>query len=115
GFFPSVEAIADAKAEIFNGMGGRGTAVLNRDNPHYERLAARASAAGVARIVSFGAHADASVRLIKCELHGCASAVTVSVMGDVFDYSVSLPGRHWVTNSLAVLAAVKAAGGDAVG
>ena len=47
GFFPSVEAIADAKAEIFNGMGGRGAAVLNRDNPHYERLAARAKATGV--------------------------------------------------------------------
>ncbi len=115
GFFPSVEAIADAKAEIFNGMGGRGSAVLNRDNPYYERLAARASAAGVSHIVSFGAHADASVRLVACELHGCASAVTVSVMGEVFDYSVALPGRHWVMNSLAVLAAVKAAGGDAVG
>ncbi|MGA2088738.1 MAG: UDP-N-acetylmuramoylalanyl-D-glutamyl-2,6-diaminopimelate--D-alanyl-D-alanine ligase [Stellaceae bacterium] len=115
GFFPSVEAIADAKAEIFNGMGGRGAAVLNRDNPHYERLAARANASGVSHIVSFGAHADASVRLVECDLHGCASAVTVSVMGDVFDYSVSLPGRHWVMNSLAVLAAVKAAGGDAVG
>jgi len=114
GFFPSVEAIADAKAEIFNGMSGRGTAVLNRDNPYYERLAARAEAAGVPRIVSFGAHEDSSVRLVECELHGCASAVTVSLMGEVFDYSVALPGRHWVMNSLAVLAAVKAAGGDAV-
>jgi len=114
GFFPSVEAIADAKAEIFNGMGGRGAAVLNRDNPYYDRLAARAAAAGIARIVSFGAHEESSVRLVDCELHGCASSVTVSALGEVFDYSVALPGRHWVMNSLAVLAAVQAAGGDVV-
>ena len=40
-FFDSIEAIADAKAEIFVGMEG-GTAVLNRDNPLYDRLAAAA-------------------------------------------------------------------------
>jgi UDP-N-acetylmuramoyl-tripeptide--D-alanyl-D-alanine ligase len=114
GFFSSVEAIADAKAEIFNGMNGRGSAVLNRDNPYYERLAAAAASAGIGRIISFGAHEEASVRLVDCDLHGCASAVTVSVMGNVFDYSVALPGRHWVMNSLAVIASVKAAGGDEI-
>src|SRR5208282_2282119 len=39
GFFPSVQAIADAKAEIFLGLEAGGVAVLNRDNPYYERLA----------------------------------------------------------------------------
>ena len=42
GFFPSVEAIADAKAEIFLGLEPGGVAVLNRDNPHYPLLAAAA-------------------------------------------------------------------------
>jgi UDP-N-acetylmuramoyl-tripeptide--D-alanyl-D-alanine ligase len=112
GFFPSVEAIADAKAEIFNGMEPRGCAVLNRDNPHSERLAKRARDAGVGRIIDFGAHADAAVHLIDCHLHASASAVTASVQGEIVDYCLSLPGQHWVMNSLAVLAAVKAAGGD---
>ena len=44
GFFPSVEAIADAKAEIFLGLEPGGIAVLNRDNPHFARLAAAADA-----------------------------------------------------------------------
>ena len=113
GFFASVEAIADAKAEIFNGMEKRGAAVLNRDNPHFERLAAKAAKAGIGRIIGFGAHPEATVRLIDCHLHESASAVTASVMGEVVDYCLSLPGRHWVMNSLAVLAAVKAAGADA--
>src|SRR5258705_13936143 len=67
-FFPSVEAIADAKAEIFRGLEPRGAAVINRDNPHYERLAAAARAPAVERIVSFGEHARADARLIKSSL-----------------------------------------------
>ena len=112
GFFPSVEAIADAKAEIFIGTEPGGAAILNRDNAHYERLAAAARARRITRILSFGAHEAASVRLIDCHLHATASAVTAAVMGEAIDYSVALPGRHWVMNSLAVLAAVKAVGGD---
>jgi UDP-N-acetylmuramoyl-tripeptide--D-alanyl-D-alanine ligase len=112
GFFPSVEAIADAKAEIFTAMAPRGAAVLNRDNPHYARLAAAALASGIVRILGFGAHAEAQVRLMECHLHATASAVTASVMGEIVDYCIAIPGRHWVMNSLAVLAAVKAAGGD---
>jgi len=38
--------------------------------------------------------------------------VTASVMGEIVDYCIAIPGRHWVMNSLAVLGAVKAAGGD---
>jgi UDP-N-acetylmuramoyl-tripeptide--D-alanyl-D-alanine ligase len=112
GFFPSVEAIADAKAEIFLGMESRGAAVLNRDNPHFERLAAAARAQGISRILGFGSNADAAVKLIDCHLYGTASAVTASVMGEIVDYCIAIPGRHWVMNSLAVLGAVKAAGGD---
>jgi UDP-N-acetylmuramoyl-tripeptide--D-alanyl-D-alanine ligase len=112
GFFPSIEAIADAKAEIFNGMRPRGAAVLNRDNPYFERLTQAAHAKGIQRILGFGLHEDAAVRLIDCHLHATASAVTASVMGEIVDYCVAIPGRHWVVNSLAVLATVKAAGGD---
>ncbi len=112
GFFSSVEAIADAKAEIFNAVEPGGAAILNRDNPHFARLAQAAQARGITRVIGFGEHPDAAVRLIDCELHPTASIVTASVMGEVIDYSLGLPGRHWVMNSLAVLAAVRAAGAD---
>jgi UDP-N-acetylmuramoyl-tripeptide--D-alanyl-D-alanine ligase len=112
GFFPSVEAIADAKAEIFAGMEARGAAVLNRDNAHYARLAAAARAHGITRILGFGSHAEATVRLVDSHLYATASAVTASVMGEIVDYCIAIPGQHWVMNSLAVLGAVKAAGGD---
>ena len=112
GFFPSVEAIADAKAEIFQGMPRDGVAVLNRDNPHFARLSAAARACGVTNVLGFGEHAEAAVRLIDCHLYSTASAVTALVVDEIIDYCLSVPGRHWVTNSLAVMAAVRAAGAD---
>lgn len=112
GFFASLEAIADAKAEIFDGVETGGAAVLNRDNPFYARLAESARKRGITRIIDFGEHAEAAIRLLDCRLGETASAVTASVMGEVLDYTIALPGRHWVMNSLAVLGAVKAVGGD---
>jgi UDP-N-acetylmuramoyl-tripeptide--D-alanyl-D-alanine ligase len=103
GFFPSVEAISDAKAEIFLGLEPAGTAILNRDNAYYSRLASAAMASG-AKVISFGAHSDAQVRLLDCVLDPRVSMVEASISGAVFRYSLPLPGRHWVMNSLAVLA-----------
>ena len=112
GFFPSVEAIADAKAEIFTGVEPGGAAVINRDNPHFARLAAAARSAGIGRIIGFGEHGGAEIRLIGSRLAATSSTVTASVMGETVRYTLSLPGRHWVMNSLGVLAAVTAIGGD---
>lgn len=112
--FASVEGIADAKAEIFDGMDPRGVAILNGDNPHFARLVAHARTQGVGRVWSFGSSEHADARLIDCSLHPTASAVNVLIRGEPIQYSLSAPGRHWVMNSLAVLLAVKAAGGDFV-
>jgi UDP-N-acetylmuramoyl-tripeptide--D-alanyl-D-alanine ligase len=111
GFFASVEAIADAKAEIFQGLEPGGVAVLNRDNPHFERLRREAEKRG-AKIVSFGEARDADVRLIKANVGDEGSDVTVNVMGETVTYRIGAAGRHLVQNSLAVLAAVKLAGAD---
>lgn len=110
--FPSVEAVADAKAEIFAGMGPASVAILNRDNPHFARLVAHARTQGIGRIWSFGAHDDADARLVECSLHATASAVNAVIRGEPVQYSLSAPGRHWVMNSLAVLLAAKALGAD---
>jgi UDP-N-acetylmuramoyl-tripeptide--D-alanyl-D-alanine ligase len=115
GYFASLEAIADAKAEIFDGVEPGGAAVLNRDNPFFARLAEAVRRRGITRIIDFGEHGEAAIRLLDCRLGESASAVTASVMGEVLDYTIALPGRHWVMNSLAVLGAIKAVGGDVGG
>ena len=111
-FFPSVEAIADAKAEIFGGLERGGAAVINRDNPHFARLQKQAKAANVGRIVSFGENAKSDARLLKFALQTDSSTVQARILGADVTYKLGAPGRHVVLNSLAVLAAASLAGAD---
>ncbi len=111
-YFKSVGEIADAKAEIFEGLQPGGAAILNRDNDLFARLSVRAQAAQVGRIVAFGEHADADARLIDCALQPASSTVRASILGEPVTYKLGAPGRHLVLNSLAVLAAAKLAGAD---
>src|SRR6266446_653411 len=110
GFFPSVEAIADAKAEIFLGLEPGGIAVLNRDNPHYARLASAAERAGAAQVICFGSHPEATARLLDCVLDASGSTVAAAFSGSILRFRLPVPGRHWVMNALAVLATAAAAG-----
>src|SRR6202795_3574033 len=63
-FFAGIEAIADAKAELFAGVEPGGAVVLNRDNSQFARLERRAKELGIGRIVSFGTEQKSDARLI---------------------------------------------------
>lgn len=110
--FDSVEGIADAKAEIFAGLEPGGVAILNRDNPHFERLRRSAKAQSAARIISFGQHPASEVFLSACDLGADQSDVAAEVLGQHVEFTLSVAGRHMVQNALAVLAGVAALGGD---
>jgi UDP-N-acetylmuramoyl-tripeptide--D-alanyl-D-alanine ligase len=111
-FFAGIEAIADAKAEIFEGLEPGGAVVLNRDNSQFARLEGRATKLGVSRIVSFGADKKSDARLIDISLHPACSAVHADILGQEVTYKLGIPGRHMAINSLAVLAAASLAGAD---
>ncbi|MGM4887016.1 UDP-N-acetylmuramoylalanyl-D-glutamyl-2,6-diaminopimelate--D-alanyl-D-alanine ligase [Tardiphaga sp. 20_F10_N6_6] len=111
-FFAGVEAIADAKAEIFSGLEPDGVAILNRDNAQFARLQKSAKKAGVSRVVSFGADQKAEARLIDVALHPTCSAVHANILGHDVTYKLGMPGRHMAMNSLAVLAAASLMGAD---
>jgi len=110
-YFGSVEAIADAKAEIFLGLELDGVAVINQDNPQFERLKRAAEAAG-ARVVTFGTRVDADARLIEASFKPDCSTVRANILGADVTYKLGAPGRHVVMNSLAVLAAASLVGAD---
>ncbi|WP_353230381.1 UDP-N-acetylmuramoyl-tripeptide--D-alanyl-D-alanine ligase [Novosphingobium sp.] len=117
GHFSGEEAIADAKAEIFEGLEPGGVAIIPADNPHVERLAAVA-ARHAARVIRFGTAADADVRLIDAiptasggTLVTAEFAASTGIQRKLC-YTISQPGAHWAVNSLAVMAAVAVVGGD---
>ena len=113
----SEAAIADAKGEIFEGLEGfgggtGGTAIIPADSVHFDRLRAKALDHG-ASVVAFGRSPRADARLIDAvAAPGGGSLVTADIGDRRLCYTVGSPGAHWVMNSLAVMAAVRAVGGD---
>jgi UDP-N-acetylmuramoyl-tripeptide--D-alanyl-D-alanine ligase len=107
--FKSVAEIADAKAEIFDGLERGGTAVLPADNEHYARLAARARSKD-ARVVTFGESPGVDARLLGYEAVEEGSVVTADILGSRLTFLIRARGRHLASNAIAALAAAKLAG-----
>ncbi|WP_390586310.1 UDP-N-acetylmuramoyl-tripeptide--D-alanyl-D-alanine ligase [Erythrobacter sp. MTPC3] len=108
----SEEAIADEKSQIFTGLAKGGTAIIPADSEHTARMIGHAKSLGVT-IVTFGRSADADVRLLDAiPVASGGSLVTVDMGDQRLCYTVAEPGEHWIGNSLGVMAAVRAAGGD---
>ncbi|MFP5330040.1 MAG: UDP-N-acetylmuramoyl-tripeptide--D-alanyl-D-alanine ligase [Alphaproteobacteria bacterium] len=107
----SIEAIADAKAEIFEGLEPDGVAIIPNDTPHRDRLL-RAARRYADRIVTFGS-GDADVHALHAvRAASGGSLITAALLDSDVTFTVSQRGEHWVSNALAVLAAVEAVGAD---
>jgi UDP-N-acetylmuramoyl-tripeptide--D-alanyl-D-alanine ligase len=105
GFFASLDAIADAKAEIFEGATASTLLVANADDP---RIVARIGAFR-GRVVTFGIDRDADVRASRVVDRGVegTSARVTTPRGSV-DITVPLIGRANLLNVLAATAVADA-------
>ncbi|RUX42389.1 UDP-N-acetylmuramoylalanyl-D-glutamyl-2,6-diaminopimelate--D-alanyl-D-alanine ligase, partial [Mesorhizobium sp. M4A.F.Ca.ET.050.02.1.1] len=112
GFFRNLDEIAQAKAEIFEGLEPDGAALLNRDDSRWKLLDKMAKAAGVEHVYSFGENARSTFRLVKCELDADHSVIAAKIDGREVLARVGAPGRHMVQNVLAVLGAAQLVGAD---
>jgi len=110
-FENGVEGIAQAKAEIFDGMKAGGIAILSRDNEWFEFLKSRAENKGV-RAISFGEHESADARLTDCLLAANGTRVSAVILGKPYSFTLQMAGKHLAMNALSVLLAVAVAGGD---
>lgn len=108
----SLEAIADEKSQIFTGLVPGGVAIIPADSEWAERMIGHARACG-AKVVTFGRAEGADVRLLDAiPAPGGGSLVTADLGERRICYTIAEPGEHWIVNSLGVMAAVRAAGGD---
>jgi UDP-N-acetylmuramoyl-tripeptide--D-alanyl-D-alanine ligase len=107
----SMEAIAEAKAEIFEGLEQGGTAIVPNDSVHRDRLVKAARRYADSIITFGGGDADAhAMHAVGAE--GGGSLISAALLERELTFTISQRGEHWVTNSLAVLAAVEAVGAD---
>jgi UDP-N-acetylmuramoyl-tripeptide--D-alanyl-D-alanine ligase len=107
----SEEAIADAKAEIFEGLERDGVAIVPNDAPHRDRLV-KAARRHAERIITFGG-GDADVHAVHAvSAEGGGSLISAALLERELTFTISQRGEHWVSNALAVVAAVESVGAD---
>ncbi len=101
GFFSSVEAIADAKAEVMEGADRQSVLVANAGDPRVMARAARFPG----RVLTFAIDkpADVSARAVR-ELGLDGSVAQVRAGLDEAEVQVPLPGRGNLENALAAMA-----------
>jgi UDP-N-acetylmuramoyl-tripeptide--D-alanyl-D-alanine ligase len=110
-YLGSIEAIAEAKAEIFTGVEKGGTVVLNREAPQFSLLEKRAIIAR-RKVATFGANGLADGRLLRFEPEGEGARVRAAINGREISFSLGAPGLHMAQNAVGVLLAVDALGAD---
>ncbi|OIP18911.1 MAG: UDP-N-acetylmuramoyl-tripeptide--D-alanyl-D-alanine ligase [Betaproteobacteria bacterium CG2_30_59_46] len=104
----TVEAVARAKGEIFQGLAANGAAVINADDPHaalWQELAAGH------RIIRFGLEQPAELSA-SFELQSFGSEIEMATPTGKFAVALPVPGEHNVRNALAAAAVAQALGVD---
>jgi UDP-N-acetylmuramoyl-tripeptide--D-alanyl-D-alanine ligase len=99
-FFGTMEASAQAKAELLDFLPSDGTAILNADDSYYDYLAARARC----RVMSFGLSSKADVRAVDVKPDGRNGTIFRLLLPGAVRQAIvhiRVQGEHNVTNALA--------------
>jgi UDP-N-acetylmuramoyl-tripeptide--D-alanyl-D-alanine ligase len=102
--FGSLEGVAKAKGEIFQGLGDNGTAIINADDrfaPLWCELAKNSSQ------LTFGLHQSADVSA-RWQAGDRGIEIQVTTPGGELHFELALLGEHNVMNALAAIAAAQA-------
>ena len=112
GNFASEDALVEEKAAVFDGLEEDGRRDHQCRQPPCGDPRRPCGAPRRVKTVRFGASGQTDFRLVNWTPVATGSRVRVAVADTEFDYDLSLHGRHLALNSVAVLAAVDALGGD---
>ena len=97
----SIEQVARAKGEIFEGLDQQGVAIINADDTYaslWEELVNNRC------VVEFGLNKNAQIHA-DYQLDGLQTKMTIHFPGSSEEVVLKIPGRHNVTNALAAASA----------
>ena len=112
GYFDSLEGIARAKAEIFDGLKPDGLVLLNADDDFTPLLTRLAREKGAGRVMTIGTHGDADARIDQIDHREAGYEVTALIAGQKITFTLGMSAVHWIHSALMSLAAVHYLGGD---
>ncbi|OIN09984.1 UDP-N-acetylmuramoyl-tripeptide--D-alanyl-D-alanine ligase [Oceanisphaera psychrotolerans] len=101
--FGSLEGIARAKGEIYDGLVDGGVAIANGDSPFCALWRQQHE------LVYFGEQREYQARQISLDPSGCAGFRLLTPRGEV-EVQLPVPGKHNVSNALAAAAGTEALG-----
>ena len=105
--FGSLNGVARAKGELYEGLPERGVAVINADDLYAEQWCA---SAGQRRIIRFGAAGRTDCAVIGQAPAAPGQPLTLTVDGESWPVTLRHPGGHNVMNALAAAAMAHAVG-----
>ena len=106
--FPALDDVLSAFERFATGIRDGGTLVIAADDPGALQLVDRLSGSDHPRIVSYG-WGTGDWQVVE---YSVGAARVRSPLGQMFELRLAVPGRHNVSNALAVLAASEALGVD---
>ena len=106
--FDNVEGIADAKAEMIDGMQVGDILILNGDNEYTPRIRKKAEAAGL-NVLTFGHSASDTIYIKESKTQPDGGHMTCHIGSAEIDVKLNIPGEHWFMNAAACLALAHAA------
>ncbi|MEP3197399.1 MAG: UDP-N-acetylmuramoylalanyl-D-glutamyl-2,6-diaminopimelate--D-alanyl-D-alanine ligase [Lentilitoribacter sp.] len=113
GNFKNLNEIADAKAEIMEGVVKDGSMILNLDNDLHDYLKTKANALGLKeRTYSYGRNDKADFELLNLRTHKDCSCFTVKIKDEEIAVKLGAPGDHIIQNAIGVLGMCSLIGAD---
>lgn len=106
----SLEAIARAKAEIFEGLEPGGTAIVNADHAQMQVLTEAAAAAGVTNLITYGFARGVDWQIEAPQQAADKSFAVLTNGTQRVELVLSVPGRHMLSNAAAAFIAAQVAG-----
>ena len=111
--FTSLNDIAMAKAEIFDGLtagNSAGIALINSSDHFTPSLADKAYQAGAKQVLSFGLSDLAEFQIISVQRHSEGLNITVDIRGQMTTFSLGMIASHWAQAGVIALGIVDALG-----
>ncbi len=102
------EGVADAKAEIFDGLNGSGQVLLNRNNKWFDYLSEKSKNS----VISFSLDNSSDAYLQDALISPDRTDFHARILGQTIPVHLSVSGEHHALNSLPVLLSVKLLGYD---
>ncbi|MDR1009099.1 MAG: UDP-N-acetylmuramoyl-L-alanyl-D-glutamate--2,6-diaminopimelate ligase [Rickettsiales bacterium] len=111
-FYKDVDEYFKAKLRLFKELlDPSGTAVVNIEDPRADQVIEVCRARNI-KVIAFGEHDNADIKLVSYEIKGYKQQVKLSVFGKIFETELNLVTKFQISNLMCAIGLFVAGGGS---